>query len=362
MNLKTIFKKEIKLENTSLNEPKIIFEDLELQVTIGQWLGILSSQQGFGNSGLTIYTLLSAKELMKRINVSNEKLKEISANFGHLLTLAGIDKSETCTLNQFDKEKSSFNCHFNNSNNDANISLRWGSFIDSGPEFIIDYQNEKRTYDYREAYKDKPARLNLQQYIIKNVDNNNSCSRYLSPHSAYFTLKNEQHSLTITIERPESIKKSGLGDCVFRLKKEDELQQYLLGLTFPLDINEVYKKICEISLDSITEYPKFDLEVKSQINEKQDKTTDMISLRYGLLNIFIITREGKTVTIDSAGNWSYASPELAVSQEKNGNINYSLNSISYDEISSLASPLEQFNMVSQEVEQVRTLTKTLLKK
>lgn len=65
MNIKNIFKKKKTTENETLDiskveheldVPKVIFEDLELQVTVGQWLGILSSQQGFSSFGFTFYT------------------------------------------------------------------------------------------------------------------------------------------------------------------------------------------------------------------------------------------------------------------------------------------------------------------
>jgi len=369
MNIKDIFKgkksKESqtldipKVEKEALDVPKVVFEDLELQVTIGQWLGVLSSQQGFGNSGFTIYTHLSAEELMKKVNIPAEKFEEIVTKFGLLLKLAGVDNAETCTLDQFDKDNFSFNCHFNNRSNDAKISLRWGSMMDSGPEFIIDYLDENKTYDYYEEYKDKPTRLKLQHYTIKNPENENSCYRYLSPYAAYFTLTNGEYSFLIEIERPESIKVDVFSDYVFRLENEEQLQQYLLGLTFPLEINEVYKKICEISTSSVNEYPSFKIEVKRKLDEKNNKTTDMISLNHGQLKEFIITKGGKTITIDSDGNWIYDSSKLIISQSGNGNINYSLNSIPRDELLTASSPFEQYSEVSQEVEQVRNLTRTL---
>lgn len=373
MNIKDIFKGKKKEENKildipadekkALDVPKVVFGDLELQVTIGQWLGILSSQQGFGNYGFTIYTHLSAEELMKKVNIPAEKFEEIVTKFGLLLKLAGIDNTETCTLNQFDKDKFSFNCHFNNSGNDANISLKWGNMIDFGPELTINYQNECKTYDYWSETEEKSTRLKLQHYAIKNPENENFCYRYLSPYKTYFTLTSGEYSFSIEIDRPESIKVDIFSDYdyVFRLENEEQLQQYLLGLTFPLEINEVYKKICEISTSSVDEYPSFKIEAKRKLNEKNNKTTDMLSLNHGQLKEFIITKDGRTIAIDSDGNWSYDSPKLIVSQSDKGNINYSLNSIPSDELLTTSTPFEQYSEVSQEVEQVRKLTKTMLK-
>lgn len=371
MNIKDIFKGKKAKENQTLDiskgekealdVPTVIFEDLELQVTIGQWLGILSSQQGFENSDFTIYTHLSAEELMKKVNIPAEKFEKIVTKFGLLLKIVGIENTETCILNQFDKDNFSFNCHFNNSGNDANISLRWGDMMDFNPEFTINYQNESKTYDYLAEAEEKIARLKLQHYTVKNPENGNSCYRYLSPYTADFTLTNGEYSFSIEIKRPESIKVDVFSDYVFRLKDEKQLQQYLLGLIFPLEINEVYKKVCEISTSLINEYPSFKIEVERKLNEKNNKTTDMISLNYGQLKNFIITKSGRTITIDSYGNWSYDSPKLIISQSDKGNINYSLNSISSDELLTAASPFEQYSEVIQEIEQVRKLTKTMLK-
>lgn len=370
INIKAIFKgkkfKESqtvdipKVEKEILDVPKVVFEDLELQITVGQWLGVLSSQQSFGNSGLTIYTHLSAEELMKKVNIPAEKFEEIVTKFGLLLKLVGVDNAETCTLDQFDKDNFSFNCHFNNRSDDAKISLRWGCMMDSSPAFNIDCLTENRTYNYYEEYQDEPTRIKLQHYTIKNPENGNSCYRYLSPYRIYFTVTNGEYSFSIEIERPESIKVDFFSDYVFRLENEEQLQQYLLGLTFPLEINEVYKRICEISTSSVNDYPCFKIEVKRKLDEENNKTTDMVSLNHGQLKTFIITKGGRTITIDSDGNWSFDSPKLIISQSDKGNINYSLNSIPSDELLTAPSPFEQYSEVSQEVEQVRKLTKTML--
>lgn len=373
MNIKNIFgrkntkDKGNKLANIPKSEielsdvPNVVFEDFELQVTIGQWLGILSSQQSFGTSGITIYTHLSAGELMKKVNIPTQKIEEIVTKFGLLLKLAGIDNAETCILSQFDKDNFSFNCHFNNSGNDAKISLRWGSMMDYGPQFIIDYPNENKTYDYHEEYNGEPIRLELQSYTIKNSENGSSCYRYLSPYKVYFNLKNGEYCFLIEIDRPKSIKVDVFSNYVFRLKNEEQLQQYLLGLTFPLKIDEVYNKICEISTNCVEEYPNFEIRVERKIDKKNNKKTDLISLKHGQFNQFIITKNGITISIDNNGNWSYDSQKFIISQNNNGNINYSLNSMSSDELFNVATPFEHYNEVSQEVEKVRKLTKDIIK-
>lgn len=363
MNIIDLFKRKkekesldiSKKENELLNIPKVVFEDTELQITVGQWLDILPSRQGFGNSGVTFYMHLGAEELMKKLNISPKEMKEIETEFGFLLKLVGIEETEVCTLNQFDRDNFSFHCHFN-SGSDATISLRWGSFMDSPPKFIINYQNESKIYSY---WKDstKKIELTLESYSTKNEKNGTSCFRYLSPYTAYFTIQNKEYTFSVEIGNPTPSKT--YSNKAFKLKNEEELREYLLDLSFPFEINEVYKKICEISIDSVHKYPRFKLEVEKKLDEKNKKTTDKLSLAYGQLERFIIVRNGKTISIDSNGNWSYDSEKLTLSQ-KEGEINYHF-TIPSKELSTIASPLEQYSAVCEEINKIKILTKNILK-
>ena len=227
-------------------------------------------------------------------------------------------------------------------------------------EFIIDYQNEKKFYTYQRPYEktDKPQ-LYLRQINIRNASNNNTLERTFIYYDGFY-LKNNQYYLSINVKIPDSMKKSNLDNDIFRLKNEDELQQYLLGLTFPLDIREVYKKLCDISLNSIKEYPLIELEIRKQVDEINFKTTDKIILKHGTLCNITITKEKNTYIIDSDENWTYSSPELVISRE-GGFINYSRDSIPYDEISNITSPAEQFREINEDIEQVKTSIGKLIK-
>lgn len=341
--------------------PEVVFDTLELQVTIGQWLGILSSRQGISGAGLTISTHLDAEDLMRRLAIPSSDLELISKKFGLLLKAAGVDSSEVCALSNFDKKHFSCNCKFSNTDEDALLSITWGDWMDSGPELTIKSGNETRTYDYYDAYNERPAGLHLQHLSIKNPENGNSCFRFMSPYSSYFSLENGDYTFKIEIDRPKTTAADPLSGKDFKLNNEDELQQYLLGLTFPLDISEVYKMICKISVDSIYAFPSFNITVEKAEDKKTKKVTDKISLKNGQLEKFVLTKNGKTIAIDGDGNWSYGSESLNVSQN-DGAVNYSLKSIKQSELSSLSSPLDQFNEVKQEVEGIKVYAKTMLTK
>ncbi len=320
--------------------PKVIFKNEQLQFLVGQWLGISSSQE--------------------KVNIT-----EIVKKFGFLLKLVGIDSNEICVLDQLDEHNFSFYCRFIHHNNTAKISLEWGNFLDFGPEFTIDYLNESKTYEYFAQYEEKPIIFYLQHYTIKNSENKNSCYRYLSPYSVYFELTNGEYIFCIDIKRQKNDKSDKLSDNdTFKLDHENELQRYLLGLTFPLDINKVYKKICEISTSKVEEYPSFEIKVQKKPDLNNDieddmKTTDKLSLSYGQLKELVVTKGNKKIAIDRDGNWSYNSPKLFISQDNKGSINYTLNSINNEKLLSEFNPYKHYCEVIQEVEQVSKLAKTM---
>lgn len=368
MNIKDLFNRkknveEVQEEVVAINNPDVptvVFQDIELQTTIGQWLGLLSSSKGYGNSSFSVYTHLDADELLRSRSIPKRIYDEINEKFGTLLKFAGIDKDETCIISDFDKQDFSFNCHLNNSDEDCKISLRWGDFFESGPEFTMNRGNESRTYDYVAESEDTPIGLSLQHWTIKNPENGNSCFRYYSPYSIGFSLSNDNYTLSIDISRPDNNKPVDYNDN-FKLKNEEELTQYLLGLSFSLKIDEVYKKICEISVvDSVKDFPNFKVAVEKKEKEKRSEITDRISLNHGQLRDFIITKDGRKIIIDSDGNWSFESPRLNVSQNADGLIHFSLNAIQSSELNSTISPMEQFNKTKKEVDGVKVFVKTIL--
>lgn len=342
-----------------LDVPKVIFKNIILEVTIGQWLGIFSSLVGRGNSEFKIYTHLAAEELMEFLSPSSKDLDIVALKFGALLKSIGVDSSETCVLGDFDKDKFTFKCHFDNSGEDVSMKASWGDGIDFGPELTIESEKESKTYDYISEYKERPASLHLQHSTIKNTENDSSCYRFMSPYSLSLSLNNGSHSLELNISRPNYNVDDPRRDEDFVLKNEDKLTQYLLGLTFPINIGEVYKDICKLSIDSVRSFPKFKLTVKEKNDKDKEKVTDMVSLSYGSLDKFIITKDGRTIGLDGDGNWSYGLDNLSVSQQ-DGAVSYSLSSVPQKDFLTVASPFEQLDKANKEVNQTKVYVKTIL--
>ena len=347
------------INEEKMNGPKVVFRDLELQVSVGQWLEIISSQISFGSSGMTISMPLSAKELMARIMIPKKKLNEVSKAFGYLLGLAGIPLDETCVLSLVDSDEFIFKCYLTKAKCEYPIKLRWGCFLDSFPELTIEYPNEQRVYEYFGTCVDKQFRFHLQEHTIKSDKNDNVYNRFYSKYSCYFALKNKDYHLSLRISIPEELRVSDK-DCV--LRNEEALKTYFLGLEFPIDINEVYKKICELSLDSINVYPEFELKVEKKVDGNSSVVTDMINLVNGQLQNYTITKGGKTISLDGEGNWSYVANQVSISYAKNGEINYSLTGFSRDGLETISAPAVKYDMISEEIEEVKNLVKSLQNK
>lgn len=349
----------INVTPVDLDVPKVIFKNIILEVTIGQWLGIFSSLVGRGNSEFKIYTHLAAEELMEFLSPSSKDLDIVALKFGALLKSIGVDSSETCVLGDFDKDKFTFKCHFDNSGEDVSMKASWGDGIDFGPELTIESEKASKTYDYISEYKERPASLHLQHSTIKNPDNDSSCYRFMSPYSLSLSLSNGSHNLELNISRPNYNVDDPRRDEDFVLKNEDELRQYLLGLSFPINIGEVYKDICRISIDSVRSFPKFKLIVKEKTDKDKEKITDMVSLSYGNLEKFVMTKDGRTIGLDGDDNWSYGLGNLSLSQQ-DGAVSYSLSAVPQKEFLAVASPFEQLDKANKEVNQAKVYVKSIL--
>lgn len=351
------FRKNNTGKQKTLEPQNIVFNDVNLQVTIGQWLGQLSNTKVSNSIGVKVYTHLNAEELRKRTQIPKEKFNEINKTFRKLLTIAGIDGNEICVLDDYDEKKFSFNCHLEKANKDAKISLRWGDFLNFLPEFIIEYDNKKKVYEYIKSCDDDSYKFELQTYTTTITENGNTYYRFYCAYFAPITVENENYKLELYVHNDEKIDLDFINNYTFKLNNEEKIKEYLLGLKFPAKIDEVYKTIYDISLNSIKKYPKFSIKVTKKIDENNSKITDEIVLNHGKLENFIITRNGKTISIDKNNCWQYESDKMYANENEKGNMNFGTKEMSKEEISNL-NINEQIKLINNDIEKVKKLSKT----
>ena len=344
-----------KKESSERDLPKVVFGDITLVAKIGLWSEVLFSKYAKKITNTNYYDYLCGSADIKKISIPKELLEEIGKEFGSILKRASVDKDEICTLTNLDEKNFSFNCHLERANKDAKITLRWGDPIDEPAHFTYEDQDISSTYEYFYFRGERPSELTLTSYTIN--DGEKAFNRKLFSHIAYFIVADDKHNLSITIRKPAT---NGYSSEKYRLNNEDELQEYLLNVALPVDIDELYKRIRDISLGDISEYPEIHI-IAKDITNGEDKITDEIVLVGGDLYVHTNTKNGRTITIDGNGNWTFSNSKVLIEKSNDGKVSYTLNMDSYDElVSNLAR--NQFVQASEEVQDVKQYTKSIFNK
>ena len=152
-----------------------------------------------------------------------------------------------------------------------------GGFFGGSTELIIEHDNRIKKFYYYSSYKNREEHIECTHYRIKNPKNNNIFLRYVSEYGTDIALSSDNYELFIYIEAPEN--KEGLNNKKFEINNIEALEQYLLGLKFPIAIDEVFSKVCELSLDSTGQYPKVTFEVtkKNKDNSARGRAAVLLS-------------------------------------------------------------------------------------
>lgn len=341
------------------NVPKVVFKNQLLETNIGQWLEILAGkEQQYVADGIVAFVPISARVLMDE-GIYKDKQDAIAYTFGLLLKQLGIPETETCVLDDYDEKTFSCNCYFESERETAKFSFRWGDMMDYLPEWNIEYHNARRCYEYYAARDGKKPILSLSSLTVVNPKNSNSVYSYLSPFDANYQVTNGDMCLSIKVNRPESISYSPSSRYVFRLKNDNDLVKYLLELSFPIELDQVYKKLREVSLDFDVECSNVHLVVKKGVEDKDKKTTDEIYIKDGELQIFTLTKNGKKVSIDNDGNTLYQDKVVAVNQHSDKSFEYHLVVASRERLSSLGTIEENLDKASKEILDTRSLAKAI---
>lgn len=353
MIFKSFFNKKQKndscISDNLLSVPRIEFDDYISQIIIGQWLRILPNTKEYSCSEGSLITHLGVDELIHLKGIDDNDLEHIKYAFGKLLIDAGIASDEVCFVTAFDKDNLTFKLNVG-SKESYDVRLRWGDFFDFYPEFEMEGKDFSKTYVLSE--NEDASKLRLDKYSL--TDNNTIVSRDLSRVAAYFGWQSDDKFLSIRIED------SGFDvNRIFYLGNEEELMQYLLSLSSPIDIVEVFQKVRELSLgDDLSKYSNILIKVfKSEENKEIE--TDVIEICYGKVRQIKKTQDNKTISFDENDNWTFENPSLSVIKG-DGKIKISMDSSSSDELVGI-SPLESYNKAGEEVEKVQKLVRDIFK-
>lgn len=259
--------------NKNRNKPKVIINDIELKNEIGRWLGVNKN----------IINVFSKLLLNVGFNVDDEivlykyfYMEDNYLSFSYIVNGKNPYKKNVIML-EYGKEDSK-----------PSIIVYTGSKnTRSKIEYEVNREKEKYTVVSKTFEDKRYGMLNRIYYDDKAI---------------FFVEKND-YELCLYISKSDEVKNE---DWVYKLRNEKELVSYLNSLVFPVDIDLVYKKICEISLGDINMYPEFCLKVtKYDTLENLEEVTDIIELEDGNLISFGMSKDGKNVVLYGDGSWCY---------------------------------------------------------
>ena len=163
-------------------------------------------------------------------------------------------------------------------------------------EIVVNNENESKCYNINIS-NDKDGNVNFDLiYCKKKINDNIFCYSKIEGNNILFVIDNGNYELTLEI----------YVCCKFYKDEINDLERYLVSLDFPIVIDDVYKNVCNIlSLEqSIMEM--FNLVVTKNINKRQpDMVMDEILIEKGVLERITKTSDGRSITLDRDGNWSY---------------------------------------------------------
>ena len=243
-------------------------------------------------------------------------------SFDDVLMNIGFKKGDCVYLDGIDVNKIYYSVNSEKLDKNNVISLSYGEFLESSPKIVINNGNIKRTYGcgFKSSDMDRIV-LNTYEYLL---DNKMVCKRCYEDNRIFYIISNNNYNLLLNIEYDE------IEEYNSSLNRELELELYFGSLIFPVDIDSMYKDICEIISIDIDKCRIFELRVNEIDKYNHKFIRDIISLVNGNLVQFGMTKNGKRIFVYDDGSYSY---ELVSDNEDDLKFNFSLDikddSISY---------------------------------
>lgn len=302
-----------------------------------------------------ITDIILARELGKLLRISTN-----IPNWGYgveremekLLILMGFDQD--CRLHSFDELGKTFKCRVGNETFEMRMAGLCGmvyGYMHFGEHIVLTNGEDMVNYGFDNANKKDFQLLN---YTLNNKDNGNTLTRIYKECGFHIILKNENYSLTIELE---SRSKLNLLEDLEDLEAERDFEDYLLGLTFPIAIEDIYQKFDALYLIIKELYSKLSIKVEKKA-EDSFVVTDVIHLKYGEVIDFAVTRDGKTIMLNNGG-WSYRTDNVCVYQKENGLYDIHLQNVDLNKFY-IPSVKKQIKNITPEINMVRELKKRII--
>lgn len=236
--------------------------------------------------------------------------KTVSENMGLLMFKLGILSSsdDIVRVYNFDDRECSFSCAVNYKNI-YNIKIKNLNRVDINTEIEVLSFNVKKKYECIPV-----SEIELGMRVIQrehSIYQDGVCyTRGLFMDKAVFIVRKKNYVLEFGISKPNDVFVPLFGSdgrySKYELDNECDLIKYLKELSFTESVVDIYKKICEISLSDISDYPRMFIKLYID-NFKSQKVIGLIHLVNGQLEEFGMAMDDtdRIVFIDKDDNWSY---------------------------------------------------------
>ena len=253
--------------------------------------------------------------------------------FGEILLGLGFKCDETVVLDQKGENYIyDYHCTSRFVPPNSKITLQFSNNEDYA-DIKINDGNVEKLYNFT-GFDELGAKLQLSKTEVKYDDS-------ILPHELVSKITGNSYTRTYYEYNVDICLKSGeRGDYSTKIKilaynrkpngepmillNEDQLELYLIHQEVPLDIVSLYNKIFELCLPNGNNFATFEIITEKGL-ENQRVVTDRLKFTNGEIELATITKNNKTVTWDKNQNsWTYAIPELSITEFNDQVINYNL--------------------------------------
>lgn len=342
--------------------PSIKYDSPVTIIALGQWMNILDNVKVRGIANfMQIHEPLSALELSSNTEISNSELLFVSREFAKLLLQAGISSDEVVSISDFNEEKGTFNCSLEKADKTIEMSYSYGN-LDDFPALVFKEGEDITNYDFLDAYEDRPRGLRLAHYTRTNPETGVKYWFYNTEFFFSCNVIDGDYEISMHFDYPEHLDDLRVNPYVDINKMRD----VFLGVRLPQNALDTFSIVNSCLLTNYRLFPKFEIkEVKKEIipttgyKKVKEIVTNSVLLCKGQKKQVVVTKDGKTITINDDNSWVNSSDDKTIALSSQGQVSYNAISILMDNLS-LVSPATDYEEALKEVEDVRRLTLTTL--
>lgn len=334
--------------------------------------------------GLNISYCKNAKIRLNERHIYNKTAKRIVETILLELEIKNNINISIRDYKTFDYGKNFSVNIYNNDENDKymfTLGFYYEDYFCQIPSIRVINETQKTTNEYEMSRNKAKEGITLSQISYEKIfPDGTECYIYYETDIASIIITKGTNKFKLhmaKINPPMAVKDEYGITKKYTINNEEKLIEYLSNLEFPISIDEVYKEICKISLGYIKEYEHITIEASLE-----NKITDLIHILSGEWEKFTRTKNGKTVTIERNGCWSYEldnipkeinlsdeqSKEIPVKFSMNYDIStgvsYKVNTKTEDQITEYVNLIatSDISLAESEIEETKKFVRELIKK